>query len=372
MSGIHNINCNTTCCPKSQLVHTRGMDPISQAALGAAVAQTTAHHKLGFKVVLAGAVAGAMPDIDVFFSIGQDYFTQLQLHRGLTHSLFFALVAGPAIGYLLWKNEGRTQPIKNDGQSERLKYWILAMTMAVLSHPLLDVLTPYGTQLLAPFSEQRFAIMAMPIIDPLYTLSLLGGLTVAWIYRSKDWVQHIGIVTMIVSCAYLVSGIYLGHAATREAQRQLADQGIVDVEVQSFPTILQLHYRRVVARTATEDRVGYISMWQPCPIEWGVAPREPEPRFKELSGNRKVDIFEWFTMGWIHKTTRLVNGQTQYRMYDLRYGTTTQAAESLFAIKALPTGEQFKVSMAGTSRDPGVLFNNLVAQAYPDSCPAPV
>ena len=345
------------------------MDPISQAALGAAVAQTTAHHKLGFKVVFAGAIAGAMPDIDVFFSIGQDYFTQLQLHRGVTHSLIFALLAGPLIGYLLWKREAYAPPgQKNKQHHKYLKYWIAAMTLAVLSHPLLDVLTPYGTQLLAPFSDQRFAINSMPIIDPLYTLSLLTGLAIAWLYRTRDWVQQIGIATMIVSCAYLASGVYLGNAATREAQHQLAEQGIINVQVQSFPTILQLHYRRVVARTPTEDRVGYISMWNPCAIEWGITSREPESNFTALAGNRKADIFEWFTMGWIHKTTRIVNGETQYRMYDLRYGTTNDSAESLFAIKVLPSGEQHKVSMSGTRRDPEVLFNNLVAQAYPDSC----
>ena len=35
------------------------MDPFSQAALGAVVAQASAQHKLGFRVVVAGAFAGA-------------------------------------------------------------------------------------------------------------------------------------------------------------------------------------------------------------------------------------------------------------------------------------------------------------------------
>ena len=57
------------------------MDPFSQAALGAVVAQASAQHKLGFRVVVAGAFAGAMPDIDVFFA--EDYFHNLQIHRGI-------------------------------------------------------------------------------------------------------------------------------------------------------------------------------------------------------------------------------------------------------------------------------------------------
>ena len=76
------------------------MDPFSQAALGAVVAQASAQHKLGFRVVVAGAFAGAMPDIDVFFA--KDYFHNLQIHRGITHSLFFAPVMGPLLGFLLF------------------------------------------------------------------------------------------------------------------------------------------------------------------------------------------------------------------------------------------------------------------------------
>ena len=76
------------------------MDPFSQAALGAVVAQASSQHKLGFRVVAVGAMAGAMPDIDVFFA--EDYFHNLQIHRGITHSLFFAPVMGPILGYLIY------------------------------------------------------------------------------------------------------------------------------------------------------------------------------------------------------------------------------------------------------------------------------
>ena len=51
------------------------MDPFSQAALGAVVAQASAQHKIGFRVVVAGALAGASPDIDVFFA--DDYFPRV-------------------------------------------------------------------------------------------------------------------------------------------------------------------------------------------------------------------------------------------------------------------------------------------------------
>ena len=81
------------------------MDPISQAALGAVAGQIAGHRKLGYRAAAIGALAGAAPDIDLLFSIGGDYFDQLVLHRGITHSLFFAPVFGPMLGWLVWRIE---------------------------------------------------------------------------------------------------------------------------------------------------------------------------------------------------------------------------------------------------------------------------
>ena len=123
---------------------------------------------------------------------------------------------------------------------ERMRYWMLAMFLALLSHPLLDVLTPYGTQLLLPFSDQRFALFAMPIIDPLYTMPLFIGIYLAWRYRQKAQVHLIGITFLVVTTSYLVYGWYLGQAAKREAELQLVNLGIQDFQLESFPTFLQI------------------------------------------------------------------------------------------------------------------------------------
>ena len=117
------------------------MDPVTHVALGAVVAHTAARRTLGARVLVVGAVAGALPDIDTFLSLSGDYFDELMLHRGITHSLFFAPVVGPLLGCALWRLERR-------GGTERLRAWIVALTLALLSHPLLDVTTSYGIQLL--------------------------------------------------------------------------------------------------------------------------------------------------------------------------------------------------------------------------------
>ena len=45
---------------------------------------------------------------------------------------------------------------------------------------LLDAMTVYGTQLLQPFTDHPFAVGSMFIIDPLYTLPLLVGVSLGF------------------------------------------------------------------------------------------------------------------------------------------------------------------------------------------------
>ncbi len=311
------------------------MDPVSQAALGAVVGQAAGHRRLGYRAAVVGALAGALPDVDVLFSLGGDYFDQLILHRGITHSLFFAPVVGPLLGALAWRLEARRAPPGGGDRRGRLGTWILVTTLALLSHPLLDYLTPYGTQLLLPFSRTRFAVNAMPIIDPVYTALLVLGLVVAACWRSLP-AARVAVATLAVSCAYLGYGAWLNLAAEREAAQQLAADGIAEAHVAAFPTLLQVHYRRVVARTPEEDRVGFISMWQPCEIDWSVAPRTPEHRIvEELRATREGRIFDWFTMGWARYRLEAADGGLRVLGTDLRYGFTGDPDRSIFSISAV-------------------------------------
>jgi inner membrane protein len=316
------------------------MDPISQAALGAVVGQAAGHDRLGRRAAVVGAAAGTLPDIDVLFTLHGDLFAELVLHRGITHSLAFVVVAGPLLGYLAYRIERwrsdvtGTRPPGHQPPGSRLPPWLLVTTLALLSHPLLDAVTSYGTQLLQPFSNARFAIDAMPIIDPLYTLVLLCGLFAgARLWRTAA--QPLAQATLLLSCAYVGHAWWLNVAAEREAARQLADEGITGAEVAAFPTILQVHHRRVVARTPEHDRVGFISMWQPCPIVWTEAPRQREHwAVQAFLATREGRIFDWFTMGWgrYHLTTR--DGELWVRGTDLRYGFTADPNLSVFMATA--------------------------------------
>ena len=335
------------------------MDPVTHVALGAVVAHTAAHRTLGTRVLVVGAAAGASPDIDTLLSLAGDYFDELTLHRGITHSLFFAPVAGPLLGYAVWRLERR-------GGTQRLRAWIVALTLALLSHPLIDVTTSYGVQLLQPFSDARFAVWAMPIIDPVYTLVLLAGCLVAW--RRPNW-RAAPVVALALSTGYLAYAWHLGEAAADTARAELRAEGIENPEVAAFPMLLQVHYRRVVARTDAEVRTGFVSMWRPCPIAWSTAPRVRDAAVDAWRGSREGRIFEWFAMGWVHHVATaqgLVSA-------DLRHGFTADAGESVFSTLAEfdPSGGLVRVTGVHQRSEGGFLApGELIASAYPETCQA--
>jgi len=88
-----------------------------------------------------------LPDIDV---IG------FAPHRGITHSLLFAVLAGIAAAFLFFPNL----------QSRRARIQVmLILVVALLSHSLLDGFSAYSRDIayFAPFSSQRFRFAWTPL-----------------------------------------------------------------------------------------------------------------------------------------------------------------------------------------------------------------
>lgn len=355
------------------------MDPISQAALGAAVGHALCHRQLGMRAAGLGALAGMCPDVDTFWGSMQGPFSRLVSHRGITHSLFFGPVVGTLFGWWYWY---RRRAVSKGDASHLPGPWVWSglFVAALFSHPLLDFFTQFGTQLLAPFSRHRFALPAVPVVAPLYTAILGVGLAMAAIASGKRWGadlrQRAGWFTgiaLVLSTAYLFTGLYLNGRAEDEAARQLAAAGIDNVEVHAFPTMLQLPYRRLVAFSEDEVRVGYVSLWQPCPITWARSPRNWDPRFTKLAGTREGEIFSWFSAGLLGTSTGETRDDlTPIELSDLRYGFNLDAQIGLWSIRGYfdnngqlvgkPEYVRYRPSLSGEN------INKLWALAYPASC----
>ncbi len=235
------------------------MDSVSQFALGAAVSVAVMGRRTAiWKAAIWGGIAGTLPDLDAFIDHG-DAVSNMVLHRAASHGLFWLTLVAPLLAAgVAWVQ----------GERAGWRRWALAIWLALVTHPLLDTMTVYGTQLAQPFSGYPYGVGSMFIIDPLYTLPLLAGLALALGRR-----HHAGLganrLALWLSTAYLAwSALAQGHVQG-VVQAQLAAQGRTDARVLVTPAPLNtLLWRVVVMRPDGHDEGFYSLLDRGRPIRF--------------------------------------------------------------------------------------------------------
>ncbi len=220
------------------------MDSLTQILLGGAIAAAIApaHHRRA--ALLAGAALGTLPDLDSLpiALLSDDPVIRMTLHRGLSHSLLVLPLVGWAVWWL-FRRFGRGRV------AEAPRRWFWAIQLALLTHPLLDAFTVYGTQLLWPLATPPVMWSSVFIIDPGYTVWLLLAWVVAWFARERPLARHALVAGLALSSAYLGWSLVAKAMVEREAQRSLAAMGLGDAPRFSVPMPFNTLLWRVVAMT---------------------------------------------------------------------------------------------------------------------------
>jgi inner membrane protein len=222
------------------------MDSLTQIILGAGVGEVVLGKKLGNRAMIWGGIAGTIPDLDIVGNLFLNELDALAFHRGISHSFFFAIVfsffialiahrlyatdfykrkiykglvgaitssflilvflgifsvlnkilgmtgiiLGSSLGILLYFPLRRIlnyfrQPTQNE-VNVTYKEWYWFFFWTIITHPILDSFTAYGTQLFAPFSDYRVAFNNISVADPLYTIPFLICIIIASRYARSD------------------------------------------------------------------------------------------------------------------------------------------------------------------------------------------
>ena len=193
------------------------MDPVTQGVVGALFAQTRgAQHTLA-KAAVIGALAGMAPDLDVLIRSSSDPLLALEFHRQFTHSLFFIPFGGWLCSLLLYPLLGKRWQLSY----RQVLLWCL---IGFATHALLDGCTTYGTKLLWPFSEQRFAWDVISVVDPLFTLPLLLLVGCAAWFKSRvylKWALLWGALYLALGVVQHQRAIALGHTLAHSRGHQV-------------------------------------------------------------------------------------------------------------------------------------------------------
>ncbi len=182
------------------------MDTLTHALSGALLARATAPaDRPGETIPLArrvaiGFVAAALPDLDIVVAWISP-LAYLYHHRGVTHSFVLLPLWAAALAWLcakLWRG----------GPGWRAYFGVIALGIGI--HIVGDWITSFGTMLLAPLTDQRFALSTTFIIDLWFTGIIAAGLVAATVWRTSRVPATVGLVALA------------GYVAFQAVQRQRA------------------------------------------------------------------------------------------------------------------------------------------------------
>lgn len=286
------------------------MDSVSQIVLGAAVAAAVAP-QVARRAVVYGAVLGTLPDLDTFLLSGLDPLRQFTEHRAWSHSLIVLTAIAPLLALLSWQLDRGLQRIG------RFRWW-LAVWAVLVTHPLLDAFTVYGTQLLWPLPFWPPTMWAsLFIIDPLYTLPLLVAVILLWRRAAEPRrVRAAALVGLLLSSAYVGWSLHAKQLATARAEASLAAAGLEATQLLVSPAPFTTFMWRAVAVGPRGDGEAFISLRPGAsPTVWRWTETQPAARSAAmiLPGGQRL---HWFTHGFM----RVVMAEHRLRVADLRMG----------------------------------------------------
>ncbi len=349
------------------------MDSLTQIVLGAAMGEAVLGKKLGNRAMVWGALGGTIPDLDIIGNLFLDEVAGLAFHRGITHSFFFAIVSSFLLAWLCqrlykWHNKhwvefglgalfmsliftalaGITYLTskswlglvivvligvwgvkrqytdlvieKSDFEEPTYRQWHLLWFFALITHPILDSFTQYGTQLFAPFSNYRVAFSNISVADPSYTvLFLIGLITASLFHRSSNKRKVWNYVGIALSSTYMIFTIFNKFNANEIMENSIAEKGIEKFRYVTNPTILS---NFLWSGTAETDSVFYQGLYSNFDKEKNFKlieiPKNHHLISDAKSDDRTINILKWFSGGYY---MMLVREDGKLQMNDMRFGT---------------------------------------------------
>lgn len=288
------------------------LDSVTQILLGAAVGEAVAGRKAGNKAVFWGAIAGTIPDLDVISRYFMDPVDALAFHRGMTHSILFAIVMAPLLGYVIRKLHRK--------ENATWKDWTLLVFLGLFTHALLDCFTTWGTHLFWPFSDYRVALKSVFVIDPLYTIPLLVCvLLVLFLPRNSRRRRKINYIGLSLSTGYLLLTLVVKSQANEVFESSFNRQGLKVVRYETKPAPLNIILWAGTVEVTDGYYMGYYSFLdEDKQINYHFFPKQHHllgPLQDSEKVKKLIDITEgWFTIEEAEKGVIL---------NDLRFGQRT-------------------------------------------------
>ena len=263
------------------------MDSVTQLALGASVAAVCVPAKDRRRALVVGTALGTLPDLDVIIDYG-NAVANFTLHRGFSHSLVILIPFAVSLWLILRRYY---KPVR-----EAPKPWFWAVMLALITHPLLDAHTAYGTQLFWPLAVTPTMWSTLFIIDPLYTLPLLVAVIVVLLAPIRGFAKTALKTGLIVSCLYL-SWSWVAKLLVVSAVAERFDTTREELKFFTTPTPFNTLMWRIVVMGTDSYQEGYYHFLRSHSMSFNSFDRG-QSLFERTKHIPDVQKLEWFADGF--------------------------------------------------------------------------
>ncbi|CAA6801695.1 MAG: Inner membrane protein [uncultured Aureispira sp.] len=322
------------------------MDSLSQALLGAATFAIVKDKYIGKKALVIGAIVGTLPDLDVCLAPFFNEVAFISVHRSVSHSLIFAVLASAAFAFIAHRITK---------YNYRYKDWALAFFLAIFTHSLLDWCTTYGTKLLAPFHGHLFSLNNIHIIEPFYTSILLIGVLILLFKKSLPSFKRQKVLrfTLAFSTLYLCWTFVSKGIANNQFLAQIEAKGIQYEKMMISPTPLNSLLWNGIIKTKEGYYFGSYSLLdsrETIKLYFVESKNELIPKIKEFKKGRQ---YLEFTQGF----PLIVMENNETSIYAIKFGPMNYFGEPEFVYPlSLNLNEEndanFKIDHSSLQRGP--------------------
>jgi len=286
------------------------VDIVTQVVLGAAVGEVVLGKKAGNKAIIWGAVGGLIPDLDVLITPFFNEVDGLFVHRGFSHSLVFAFLLAPLLGWFAYQ-------IHRKKMSVTKFEWMNLIFWSAFTHPLLDYFTTYGTGAFLPFSDYRVEFGTIGIVDVFYTLPIvLALLIIMFLNRTSVFRRKLMVTTVLITSLYLFGTVGNKIYMNAVFKNAFAKQDIDYKRYMTAPLPLTNFLWMGIAETESGYYMGlYSNLDAEKPREFYYIPRNDD-KLQAIANDESLKKLIRFTKGYYH----VDEDEDGLFLADLRFG----------------------------------------------------
>lgn len=317
------------------------MDTITHGIAGAVIAKAGFSKRLGRIGTIAGIVASVLPDTDMVLRFfGEEIF--IRYHRAIGNSVFFFIPIAILVALIFNKIS----------KAKALGIFFLLILIEFAVHDFLDLQTSFGTMLLYPFSDRRFSLDLVFIVDFYYTTILLVGVLLASLWKGRgEIISRTAIALIIIYTGFCV---YNHSKAINLARSFVSDNKIEAINIASLPQPLSPFRWANYIETDKEIYKGFVDLRgkayeknientylgrfearynSPKDIRYKVWKKIPESPFvdKALSLNG-LKFFLWFARFPVLLEEKEQGDLHILRFFDLQFGTLEDRYPFLYEV----------------------------------------